>query len=110
MIHSTLKRRISFILIAMLAVVLVASCASVGKKFPTDPVKDITIGKTTMTDINRMFGLPWRTGIEDGRKTWTYGYYRYKLFGTTMTRDLVVKFNNDGTVYSYSYNTSEVEE
>ncbi|CCG97203.1 hypothetical protein MARHY3749 [Marinobacter nauticus ATCC 49840] len=54
-----------------------------------------------------MFGEPWRTGIEDGKRTWTYGKYRWSAFGDDETTDLVVRFNNDGTVSSYVYNTTE---
>ena len=86
------------------------SCATVGKDFATDKVPMIKIGKTTKADINNLFGTPWRTGVEDGDKTWTYGYYRYKLFGGSETRDLIVRFDESGRVNSYSYNTSEIEE
>jgi len=85
------------------------SCATVGRDFPTDTVAQIQIGKTTLTEINELFGPPWRTGVEDGDKTWTYGYYKYRLFGDSTTRDLVVRFDERGVVNSYSYNTSEIE-
>ena len=54
-----------------------------------------------------MFGDPWRTGIEDGKRTWSYGRYRYSLFDDAETTDLVVRFNKDGTVSSYVFNTTE---
>ncbi len=54
-----------------------------------------------------MFGEPWRTGIEDGKRTWTYGKYKWSAFGEAETTDLVVRFNQDGTVSSYVYNTTE---
>ena len=85
----------------------IAGCATVGNKFPVDAVSKIQIGETTKEDISRLFGSPWRTGIEDGIKTWTYGYYRYRLFGETSTTDLVVRFDAEGVVFSYSFNTTE---
>lgn len=54
-----------------------------------------------------MFGEPWRTGIEDGKRTWTYAHYRYSLFGPEQTRDLLVRFDDEGNVVSYSYNTTQ---
>jgi len=90
--------------LALAAALLVAGCLTVGREFPTDPIGQIQIGKTTRDDVHRMFGEPWRSGIEDGRRTWTYGHYRYKLFGTTETRDLVVRFDPNGVVASYTYN------
>ena len=56
-----------------------------------------------------MFGQPWRTGIEDGLQTWSYGFYRYGV-SDTKTRDLVVRFATDGTVASYTFNSSYPED
>ncbi len=97
-------------LFVLLATALLSSCAVVGKDFPTDKVSMIKIDQSTKADINSLFGTPWRTGVEDGDKTWTYGYYKYTLFGSSVTRDLIVRFNEAGTVTSYSFNTSDFEE
>ena len=75
-------------------------------------------GKTTLMrillDVIRadsgkvsVFGEPWRVGIEDGQRTWTYGKYRYRLFGQASTQDLVVRFDGQGRVVSYTFNTTE---
>jgi hypothetical protein len=90
---------------ALLAVL--AGCATIGHDFPVDRVSDITIGKTTQDEVHLIFGDPWRVGIEDGERTWTYGKYRYRLFGDASTTDLVVRFNARGVVSSYSFNTTE---
>lgn len=94
---------------ASVALIMVAmvGCATVGKDFATHSVDQIQIGETTRTDIQEMFGEPWRTGIEDGKRTWTYGKYKWSAFGDAETTDLVVRFNEDGTVSSYVYNTTE---
>jgi hypothetical protein len=70
-------------------------------------VSDIRIGETTQEEIRAMFGSPWRTGIEDGMQTWTYGKYRYRLFGRARTKDLVIRFDARKIVVSYSFNTTE---
>jgi hypothetical protein len=57
-----------------------------------------------------MFGEPWRTGLEDGQRTWTYGYYKYNLLGASQTRDLVVRFDDAGTVRSYTFNSTYPED
>ncbi len=85
----------------------VTSCFTVGRKFPVNSVSQIRMGETTKDDVEQLFGTPWRTGIEDGKETWTYGRYRYALFGGTSTCDLVVRFNNKDVVISYSFNTTE---
>jgi hypothetical protein len=52
-------------------------------------------------------GLPWRTGVEDGLETWTYGHYRYSAFSASRTRDLVLRFDERVVVVSYTYSTTD---
>ncbi len=91
-----------FLVVALMLVI--TSCATVGREFPVDPVPHIQIGKTTQDEIKNTFGSPWRTGIEDGFTTWTYGKYSYSMFRETSTQDLVVRFDKDGIVKSYTFN------
>jgi outer membrane protein assembly factor BamE (lipoprotein component of BamABCDE complex) len=81
-------------------------CLTVGREFPTHSVTQIEIGETTRDQVQRLFGSPWRTGIEDGQRTWTYGHYRYALLGPARTRDLVVRFDAEGVVSSFTFNTT----
>jgi hypothetical protein len=85
-------------------------CLTVGQAFPVAPVSRIEIGTTTKQDVLHTFGAPWRTGLEDGQETWTWGHYRYALLGTTRTRDLVVRFDERDVVVSYSFNSSFPED
>lgn len=94
-------------IVVAFVLVLGAGCATVGKDFATHNVDQIIIGETTRSDIQEMFGEPWRTGLEDGKRTWSYGKYRWSAFGDAETTDLVVRFNDDGRVSSYVYNTTE---
>jgi hypothetical protein len=94
-------------LFVILTVIMMSGCASIGHEFPTSQVSAIRIGETTQNDIYTTFGTPWRTGIENGMKTWTYGDYRYSLFSDGSTEDLVVKFDHRGIVASYVFNTSK---
>jgi hypothetical protein len=86
---------------------IAAGCATIGHEFAFGNVSKLAIGETTRSDVERMFGSPWRTGLEDGRETWTYGHYRYLLFGPVRTRDLVVRFGTDGRVASYTFSSTE---
>jgi hypothetical protein len=87
-----------------------SGCANVGHDFPTDRVTEIHINQTTQEQIRSMFGPPWRIGLEDGVVTWTYGKYHYSLFSETTTKDLVVRFDKNGVVTSYTFNTSRHED
>lgn len=89
---------------------VLAGCATVGREFPAAGVQEIRIGETTQTEIEDVFGPPWRVGIEDGRRTWTYGRYRYRLFGETSTKDLVIRFDAGNRVVSYTFNTTDRDE
>ena len=93
-----------------LVIALLTGCASVGHPFPASQISSIHIGETTQDDIYRTFGTPWRTGIENGMKTWTYGDYQYSVFSETSTEDLVIKFDQRGIVASYVFNTSKRSE
>jgi hypothetical protein len=90
----------------MVFIVFFSACASVGREFPSGKVSEIKIGKTTQAEIEAMFGKPWRTGIEDDLVTWTYGRYHYSAFSQAQTKDLVVRFDSNKIVHSYTYNTT----
>ena len=93
------------VLAAFLA--LAAGCATIGHKFAVENVPQVKIGETTRADALHLFGPPWRTGLEDGRETWTYGHYRYSMFKAARTRDLVLRFDAQGRVASYTFNSTE---
>lgn len=105
----TFYRSFRIILTALVLVfpLLLAGCATIGHEFPAGQVSTIKIGETTQNDIYTTFGAPWRTGIDNGMKTWTYGHYRYSLFNEGSTEDLVIKFDSRGVVSSYVFNTSK---
>lgn len=97
-------------LAGLTALVAVLGCATIGQDFPVKAVSDIRIGETTRDEISDLFGPPWRTGIDNGEKTWTYAHYRYSLFSDAKTRDLVVRFNEQGIVVSYTFNSTYPED
>lgn len=93
--------------LATTMLLLSSGCASIGHPFPSGQVSSIRIGETTQNDIFTTFGSPWRTGLDSGMKTWTYGDYQYNLFSDHSAEDLVIKFDKHGVVNSYTYNTSK---
>jgi outer membrane protein assembly factor BamE (lipoprotein component of BamABCDE complex) len=88
----------------------ITGCATVGKEFNAQAVPQLKIGMTTKQDVQAMFGSPWRVGNEDGYLTWTYGRYKYSLFDAAKTKDLVIRFDNNGVVKSFTYSATEDEE
>ncbi|MDD4914684.1 MAG: outer membrane protein assembly factor BamE [Methylococcales bacterium] len=96
----------SLLIIAGLAGTLLSGCFSVGQEFSSSRVPEIKIGQTRKQDISDMMGKPWRTGLEDGYPTWTYGIYKYSLFGASDTQDLLIRFDNQGLVRSYTFSST----
>ena len=106
-----MNKRSAFPQLALIAAAAALNaCVTVGGEFNTDRVKTIAIGKTTQTDIEKNFGHPFRTGIDSGDMTWTYVDYYFSLFGGDRATDLLVKFNADGTVKSYAFNTNQTSQ
>ena len=93
---------ILFSVLAML-ILFTSGCATVGQDFSVIGVSEIEIGSTNQNEIRAMFGSPWRVGIEDGQRTWTYGKYSYRGSTETAAKDLVVRFTKDDIVESYTF-------
>lgn len=96
----------TWLLLSGLASTQLTGCFSVGQEFAGSRVPEIKIGKTSKQEITDIFGIPWRTGMEDGRTTWTYGIYKYSLFGADDTQDLLIRFDPQGIVRSYTFSST----
>jgi len=96
----------SWLLLGGIAGTQLTGCFSVGQEFAASRVPEIKIGQTRKQDISEQFGIPWRTGLEDGRLTWTYGIYKYSLFGADDTQDLLIRFDQQGIVRSYTFSST----
>jgi len=102
-------RRLVGSVVSVLAV-SAAACVTIGYDFPVEPVASLRIDKDTRADVQRMFGDPWRMGLEDGFVTWTYARYHHSVLGDTEARDLVIRFEPDGRVRSYTFNSTRPED
>ena len=99
-------RMITLISMTIFSLLIFSGCTTAtGRPFPVSQVQEIQIGLTTKGQVKQMFGEPWRTGIEDGFKTWTYGQYSIEN-----SRDLVIRFDSNDLVKSYSFSSSYPED
>ena len=90
-----------------LAVFLVsAGCGTTGKDFNEAGFQKIVNGTTTKQELKYLFGPPFKTGVQNGRETWTYEFNEYRLFGSNRTKDISIVFNPDGTVKSHQFMTN----
>ena len=102
------KKIMNFSLIII--VLTFVGCANIGNDFSSSEVTSIHVGKTTQNEIRGKFGTPWRVGLEDGIRTWTYGIYHYGLFDKSTSRDLVIRFDDNNVVKSYSFNSTDIND
>jgi hypothetical protein len=84
-------------------VLLLPGCIYYGRDFPVTPVREIKNNVTTQRELFANFGEPDRRGIENGNEVWIYSYQYYELAQLRESKELVVLFNADKTVRSYSY-------
>ena len=91
-------------------IIFVSGCITLGKDFSEANVSSITIGVTTKNEVRRLFGSPWLSGVQDGQKAWTYGIYDYSLFGERKAKDLLVQFDDQGKVSSFTFSTTDHDE
>jgi hypothetical protein len=90
--------------VSLLAAILWSACVTVGRDFATTPVSNIQLNVTTQREVFSNFGEPYRKGIENGYETWSYSYNYWELGQLKESKELVVAFNKDNTVRSYSFN------
>jgi outer membrane protein assembly factor BamE (lipoprotein component of BamABCDE complex) len=89
----------------VLCAVVLASCVTNGKDFPSD-LNWIKKNQTTQSDVRMLLGEPYSIGSSSGRATWTYGYYKYKLFGKSNTKELKLYWDDKKVVEDFSFNSS----
>jgi hypothetical protein len=84
-------------------VLLLPGCIYYGRDFPVTQVREIKNDVTTQRELFANFGEPDRRGLENGYEVWIYYYQHYELAQLRESKELVVVFNRDNTVRSYSY-------
>lgn len=86
-----------------------SGCVTRGKDFSSD-LSWLKKVQTTQADVQRYLGAPTSVGSSGGTPTWTYGYYDYRLFGESATKELKIYWTPDYKVADYSFNSSLPED
>lgn len=105
-------------LLAMKRIVLIlgtsaalSGCFTIGHDFESSSAAGwIKPGETTKAQIQQKLGDPFRVGMDSGDPTWTYGFYQYRVFGSSDNKDLVFRFDQAGKVKTFTLNTTYPEE
>lgn len=91
--------------VLILALSAISGCVTRGQDFPTD-LAWIKKSTTTVADVQKVLGEPVSVGSSGGTPTWTYGYYKYRLFGDSNTKELKFYFGPDRRVDTFSFSSS----
>jgi outer membrane protein assembly factor BamE (lipoprotein component of BamABCDE complex) len=90
---------------AILSAVLLTSCVTTGRNFPSD-VDWVVKNTTSEEDVELMLGAPSAVGSSSGVKTWTYGYYHYSVWNNASYKELKIYWNPNRTVQSFTFTSS----
>lgn len=92
-----------FIAICLMAM-MIGACASSGEELTPEQISKIEPGKTTVSEMNDLFGSPASQSYgTDGKLSMTWVYVFVGPFGAGMKQQsLAVLFNEDKTVEKYN--------
>ena len=96
-----------WLLVCLVALGLFGGCVSIkiGREFPSPDAHWIVAGKSDRWGLQRMLGDPYQVGFENGDSTWRWLYVQ-RQGATAASKDLIVRFNADGLVRSYSFTSN----
>lgn len=93
-----------FLLATLLAFI---GCGSTGKDFDQTRFDKIVNGTTTASEVEHLFGPPFKKGIQNGKVVWLYEYNYYQSLGPDVTKDLFVVFGENDIVISHQLMTNQ---
>ena len=99
-------KRTLYLLLTVLLFPFWLGCASVGKDFESEQVKNIKNDVTTQLEIIDWFGVPFKEGSENGYTMWTYQIDKWKVVGEVESKVLVILFDDQNKVKAYRYESS----
>ena len=95
-------------LIIFVGIILLPSgCGTAGKSFNASKIGSIVNGTTTRSDIKKIFGEPFKTGIQNGQPIWVYEDHHYSIISNDSSKDLIIIFGPNGVVQSHQFMSSK---
>ena len=88
-------------------ILLPGGCGTAGKSFNASKIGSIVNGTTTQSDIKKIFGEPFKTGIQNGQPIWVYEDHQYSIISNNTSKDLIIIFSSDGIVQSHQFMSSK---
>jgi len=95
-------------LVIVVGIILMSNgCGTAGKSFDASKVENIVNGATTRSNIKKMFGEPFKIGIQNGQPIWVYENHHYSIIHEETSKDLIIIFSPDGIVQSHQFMSSK---
>ena len=95
-------------LIILVGIILLpGGCGTAGKNFNASKIGSIVNGTTTQSDIKKIFGEPFKTGIQNGQPIWVYEDHLYSIISNDSSKDLIIIFGPNGVVQSHQFMSSK---
>ncbi|MDP7557443.1 MAG: outer membrane protein assembly factor BamE [Nitrospinaceae bacterium] len=88
-------------------ILILGGCGTAGKNFDESKISKIANGTTTRAELRKMFGEPFKTGIQNGQPVWVYEYNSYDPVNNDKSKDLIIIFGPNGVVQSHQFMSSE---
>ena len=88
-------------------ILLPGGCGTAGKSFNASKIGSIVNGTTTRSDIKKIFGEPFKTGIQNGQPIWVYEDHHYSIISNDSSKDLIIIFGPNGVVQSHQFMSSK---
>jgi len=97
------------VMFIVLSAAFASSCVTRGKNFSSD-TSWIRVDDTKQQEVQQRLGQPFAVGASNTGPSWTYGYYRHNIFGKSLTKELKLSWNDDGSVRVFTFSSSFPED
>jgi hypothetical protein len=94
-------------IILLISLLFAFGCGTAGKDFNESLYKNIVEGTTTHKEVQSMFGPPFKKGVQNGNRVWTYEYNYYNALGNDITKDMIIVFDKHGVVKFHQMMTNQ---
>ncbi len=94
-------------ILLLIGLLFAYGCGTAGKNFDESLYKNIVAGTTTHKEVQSMFGPPFKKGVQNGSRIWTYEYNYYNSLGSDITKDMIIVFDQHGVVKSHQMMTNQ---
>lgn len=94
-------------IILLIGLLFAFGCGTAGKDFNESLYKNIVEGTTNHKEVQSMFGTPFKKGVQNGNRVWTYEYNYYNALGNNITKDMIIVFDKHGVVKSHQMMTNQ---